>query len=203
MFLSLIFTKNLKTLTILSDLCILSDLLNATSIFYLIIVKKYSQMKYLLLLFSITFQGQVLHHQMISSQGASTKTANGLMIKQTIGQQSLTGTSGNKNYVVMQGFQQSLWGKYIASNNVETIEGIKTTTYPNPFTATINFQFSKPVTDMVSISIFDILGRLIFEQKKKAINTILTIDLTSLPTSEYLVRLNSTNLNYYTKIIKQ
>ena len=160
-------------------------------------------MKYLLLLFSVSFYGQVLHHQMISSQGASTKTADGLIIKQTIGQQSLIGTSGNKNYVVMQGFQQSLWGKYIASNNVETIEGIVTTTYPNPFTETINFQFSKPVADIISISVFDVLGRLVYEQKQNAVNSILTIDLNTLPTSQYLVRLSATNLNYYTKIIKQ
>lgn len=160
-------------------------------------------MKYLLLLFSVSFYGQVLHHQMISSQGASTKTADGLIIKQTIGQQSLIGTSGNKNYVVMQGFQQSLWGKYIASNNVETIEGIKIITYPNPFTETINFQFSKPVADSISISIFDVLGRLIYEHNQNAIGAILTIDLNTLPTSEYLIRLSATNLNYYTKIIKQ
>jgi len=160
-------------------------------------------MKYLLLLFSITFQGQVLHHQMISSQGLSSKTPQGLIIRQTVGQQSLTGTSGNKEFVLMQGFQQSLWGKYIASNNLETIGGIKTTTYPNPFTDAINFQFSKPVIDEISITVFDILGRMIYEQNKKAVNDILTIDLATLPTSEYLIRLSTTNLNYYTKIIKQ
>jgi hypothetical protein len=160
-------------------------------------------MKYLLLLFSITFHGQVLHHQMLSSQGISTKTPDGLIIRQTVGQQSLTGTSGNKEYVVMQGFQQSLWGKYIASNNVDAIEGITTTTYPNPFTQIINFQFSKPVADVISISIFDVLGRLIYEQKTKAVNDILTIDLSVLPTAEYLIRLKTTGLNYYTKIIKK
>lgn len=160
-------------------------------------------MKYLLLLFSITFQGQVLHHQMISSQGQSTKMPDGLIIKQTVGQQSLTGTAANKNYVIMQGFQQSLWGKYIASNKIDALEVVKITTYPNPFIETVNFQFSKPVADILSISIFDILGRLIYEQKKKVDTTILTIDLASLPTSEYLVRLNTTNFSYYTKIIKQ
>ncbi len=159
-------------------------------------------MKYLLLLFSITFQGQVLHHQMISSQGLSTKTPDGLIIRQTVGQQSLTGTSGNKEYVVMQGFQQSLWGKYIASNHVDAIEGITTTTYPNPFTETINFQFSKPVTDAISISVYDVMGRLVYEQNKKAVNDILSIDLSELPTYEYLIRLRAANLNFYTKIIK-
>ncbi|MFV5692095.1 T9SS type A sorting domain-containing protein [Flavobacterium sp. LT1R49] len=160
-------------------------------------------MKYLLIFFTVTFQGQVLHHQMLSSQAQSTKIPDGLIIKQTIGQQSLTGTSANKNYVVMQGFQQSLWGKYIASNNIDAIEDIKTLTYPNPFREIINFQFSKPVVEIISISIFDILGRLVYEQKEKVDSNILTINLARLPTSEYLVRLNTTNLNYYTKIIKQ
>jgi hypothetical protein len=160
-------------------------------------------MRCLFLLFCIPFYGQVLHHQMISSQGISTTTTNGLVISQTVGQLSLSGTSGNTDYVVMQGFQQNLWGKYIASSNIETIEGIKTKTYPNPFTKTINFQFSKPVTDIITISIFDVLGRLIYEHNEKTENDILTIDLSKLPTSEYLLRLRSTSLNYYTKIIKQ
>ena len=160
-------------------------------------------MRYLLLLFSITFQAQVVHHQMLSSQGASTKTPNGLIVRQTVGQQSLTGTSANKDYVIMQGFQQSLWGKYIASNNVDATEGITTTTYPNPFTQNINFQFSKPITDEISISIFDVLGRMIYEQNRKAVNDILTIDLSGLPSSEYLLYLRTNKLNYYTKIIKK
>lgn len=160
-------------------------------------------MKYLLLLFTVTFHGQTLHHQMLSSQGLSTKTTNGLLVKQTVGQQSITGSSTNKDYVVIQGYQQSLWAKYIASNKIDAVEGINTIAYPNPFTQTINFQFSKPVADDITVSIFDILGRLVYEQKKKINNTILTIDLGSLPTSEYLVRLYTNNLNYYTKIIKQ
>jgi hypothetical protein len=160
-------------------------------------------MRYLLLLFSITFHGQVLHHQMLSSQGLSAKTTSGLLVKQTVGQQSITGSSTNKDYVVIQGFQQSYWSKYITSNKIDVVQGISTIAYPNPFTETINFQFSKPITDEISISIFDILGRLIYEQKKKIDNTILTIDLARLPTSEFLVRLTTNNLNYYTKIIKQ
>lgn len=154
------------------------------------------------MLFSISFYGQVLHHQMISSQGQTIEMADGTVIKQTIGQQSITGNSTN-NYVVMQGFQQSFWAKYIASSEIIEIDGIKTITYPNPFTEKVNFQFSKPITDVITIYVFDILGRLIIEQKKESHNTILTIDLSFLPSSEYLVRLQTTKLNYYTKIIKK
>lgn len=159
--------------------------------------------KYLLLFFSITFHGQVLHHQMFSTQGVSTTTPDGLIIMQTVGQQSLSGTAANKDYIIMQGFQQSFWGKYIASNNVYAIEGIKTTTYPNPFTQIINFQFSKPVTDVISISVFDVFGAFLYEQNKPAVNDILSVDLSFLPTSKFLIHLKSNNLNYYTVIIKK
>jgi hypothetical protein len=160
-------------------------------------------MKYLLILFTITFQGQVLHHQMLSSQGQSTRTSSGLLIKQTIGQQSATGNSTQKEYRVVQGFQQGLWASYIASNKVEAVEGIRLVTYPNPFTQMIHFQFSKPISEVIHISIFDILGRLIYEEKKKADTSILSLDLERLPNSEFLVRLSANNFNYYTKILKK
>lgn len=155
-------------------------------------------MRYLLIFFTITFHGQVLHHQMISSQGMSKKMPNGTVVRQTIGQQSVTGTSSN-NYVIMQGFQQSYWGKYISSN---TVEDIKVTTYPNPFISTVNFELSKPIIGLINVNVFDLSGHLIFDQKIKPNNNILTIDIPGLPSSEYLVRLNALNFNYYTKIIK-
>lgn len=148
--------------------------------------------------FTLTFHGQVLHHQMVSSQGISKKMPDGLVVTQTIGQQSLIGTSSN-NYVVMQGFQQSVWGKYISSN---LSNDIKTTTYPNPFIETVSFEFSRPIIEVINVNVFDISGHLILEQKIKPNNNILTIHLPSLPSSEYLVRLNAHNFSYYTKIIK-
>jgi hypothetical protein len=155
-------------------------------------------MRYLLIFFTITFHGQVLHHQMLSSQGISKKMSDGSVVTQTVGQQSLIGTSSN-NYVIIQGFQQSLWGKYISSN---AVNDIKITTYPNPFISTVNFELSKPIIGLINVNVFDLSGHLIFEQKVKPNNNILTIDLPLLPSSEYLVRFNALNFNYYTKIIK-
>lgn len=160
-------------------------------------------MKYILLLFTISFHGQVLHHQMLSSQGQTSRISSGIVVKQIIGQQSINGTSNNRNVVVMQGFQQSLWSNYIESNKTNTPDYIKTIIYPNPFTETINFQFSKQPLGLISIVVFDVSGRLVYDQKQRAINAVLTIDLSRLPTSAYLVRLSATNYNYYTKIIKK
>ena len=159
---------------------------------------KINFMRYLFILFTFPFYGQILHHQMISSQGLTTKTADGYIISQTIGQQSVTGNANNKE-VIMQGFQQSFWGSYIASS--DKIE-IITRTYPNPFKDVLHFEFSQPMPDPITIHVFDVTGRLVFEKKALIDKTILTIDLAKLPHSEYLVQLQTSNFKYYTKIIR-
>ena len=155
-------------------------------------------MKYLLLFFSIPFYGQNLHHQMLSSQGQTKTISSGHTISQTIGQQSTTGNSNNGS-VVMQGFQQSLWSSYIASNDKNEII-VKT--YPNPFIDNVNFQFSISISDEIMVYDFDIAGRLVYQHKGKTATSILTIDLAKLPRSEYLVQLRVNTMTYYTKIIK-
>jgi hypothetical protein len=60
-------------------------------------------MKYLFT-FALAFMG-VLHHQMISSQGKSSVLSNGIRVKQTIGQQSVSGNSKG-DYIVQQGFHK-------------------------------------------------------------------------------------------------
>ena len=156
-------------------------------------------MKFLLLFFtSFTFYGQVLHHQMLSSQGASAKLSNGVSVTQTIGQQGSIGNSDKKN-IVIQGFQQSLWSAYIASNNIEVIS---TKTYPNPFSDSIKFEFSTFITNPIVINIFDISGRLVYEGRQGAIGAILSLNLSHLPTNHYLVHLYTNSFSYYTQIIK-
>lgn len=143
---------------------------------------------------------QDLHHQMLSAQGTSKVLSNGIYVSQTIGQQSVTGNYTQNSVTYRQGFQQSVWSKYINSslNNPVT-----TVTYPNPFISTINFQFSQPIKETISISIFDIGGRLIYSEDKKANDNILTLELPNLASSNYLVQLSTTNFTYYTQIIKQ
>jgi hypothetical protein len=155
-------------------------------------------MKYLFLIFTITLQGQVLHHQMISSQGLSKKMSDGSIIRQTIGQQSLTGNS-NKNYIVMQGFQLNAWGNNNAPNS---LEDIKTIAYPNPFIETIHFMFSKPITESIEIYVFDLLGHIILRQNKKTDNNRLTIDLPNVAEGAYFVKLISKNYTYTGQLLK-
>jgi hypothetical protein len=136
---------------------------------------------------------------MLSAQGKSVVIANGMLVSQSIGQQSATGNYKN-GYVIGQGFQQSNWGKLINKNKTTIISTI---TYPNPFLSTINFQFSQIITDKIMVVVFDVRGRLVYQQESRATGNILTIELPQLPASNYLVLLTAPNYKYYSQILKQ
>jgi hypothetical protein len=159
-------------------------------------------MKYFMWIFtslSLSTFSQDLHHQMLSSQGKSTVLSNGILVSQTIGQQSAIGNHTN-GVTVGQGFQQSHWAKHVSSNAANQIT---TTTYPNPFVTTVNFQFSKPISETIEIALFDVRGRLLFQDKKRATDSVLTVELPQLASSNYLIRLTATNYTYYSQILKQ
>lgn len=160
-------------------------------------------MKKILFLLTMPILGlhaQDLHRQMLSAQGSSTLLPNGVFVSQSIGQQSVIGNYTKEGKTYGQGFQQSVWFKYINNNYGNSITII---TYPNPFVRTIHFQFSNPIKETISISIFDVLGRMVFWQEKRAIENTITIDLPQLASSNYLVQLTAPNYVYYTQILKQ
>lgn len=141
----------------------------------------------------------MLHHQSINSQGNSIKLNTGLVVNQTIGQQSSAVTS-KSSVVVQQGFQQSFWSTLIerstSSNSLQFV------VYPNPFVTSINFQFSNGDDQKATISIFDIQGRMLLNKEIKIINSLISMDLSILSEAEYLVRLSTNSSVHYCKIIK-
>lgn len=153
----------------------------------------------LLLFFGFSMYGQQLHHQMLSSQGSSNLLSTGILVHQTIGQQSVIGNYKFSNTVAGQGFQQSLIAKSVTTS---LSNGITTTTYPNPFVNQIHFQFSKPIDGFITISIYDLLGRLVYKDQKEANQSILTLDDLHFSQNEYLVKLSAPNYNYSTQIIQ-
>ena len=155
---------------------------------------------YILIITGIVGFGQNLHHQMLSSQGNSQTLYNGIYVSQTIGQQSVIGNYTVDGKTYGQGFQQSLWSKYMSSSVNNTITTI---TYPNPFISSINFQFSQPIKETISVALFDVRGRLVYSENKNVLDNILTLELPNLANSNYLVRLTSNNYTYYTQILKQ
>lgn len=152
-----------------------------------------------LLFFSFNFFAQDLHHQMISSQGANKTTSSGLIVKQTVGQQTVSGNIKGE-IIVQQGFQQSYWEDHIIESNTSEII---VSAYPNPFTDVINFQFSEFPGVAIEANLFDINGRLVFRKSLMVVDNLLSINLLDLPHAEYLVLLSNEKINYFTKIIKK
>jgi hypothetical protein len=160
-------------------------------------------MKLLLLSLLLSFSAlysQELSHQALSSQGASKELPNGIYVSQTVGQQSVIGNYTKDGKTYGQGYQQSVWSKYIQStaNNP-----ITTFVYPNPFVSTINFQFSQPIKERIKIELFDARVRLIFQTEQLPTDNLLTVALPNLASSNYLVKLTASNYTYYTQILKQ
>ena len=149
-------------------------------------------------LFCNIIYGQKLHHQMLSSQGSVATTFKGVKVSQTIAQQSVIGTSVIGKKIISQGFQQSA----ISNKAVISSGPISTKVYPNPITDFVNFKFSVPIQGTIGFSIFDIHGRFLYHQDKKAIGNILTIDNLILAEAEYIIELKAKNYSFTTKIIK-
>ena len=147
--------------------------------------------------FSALSFGQTLHHQMISSQGGNAVTNSGIVVKYTIGQQSVTGTKTG-NVIVQQGFQQSNWDKIISKNDVF----VTTTTFPNPYVDIINFQFSQAVGENVSLLVYDVLGRQVYSNMLQVFDNKTSVNLQVLQSAEYFVQLSNNTFTYHTKIIK-
>ncbi len=152
----------------------------------------------LLLLVTLSSFSQRLHHQILSSQGTSTRTSSGVIVRQSIGQQSAIGNYRNNNLIVGQGF---LHGNSMKIIN-PSISSITTITYPNPFIDEVNFRFSSPISGPIKIYLFDITGRLIYYNEKTSQDNLVTINNLSLARGEYIVKLTAKNYTYSTNLLK-
>ncbi len=135
---------------------------------------------------------------MLSSQGTTSRSSTGIIVRQTIGQQSAIGNYRDSNLIVGQGFQQG--NKMITA--IPPVISVTTTTYPNPFVDSVNFQFSSPITGPIKVVLFDVMGRLVYYKEKVSINNIVTIDNLSFAQGEYFVKLTAKNYSYSTNLLK-
>jgi hypothetical protein len=154
---------------------------------------------FLTLIFTIVVQtlfGQKMHHQMISSQGKTSVTNSGVIVKHTVGQLSVTGNFKG-NFSIQQGFQQSQWFNYLTPS-----KKIILTTSPNPFTEFVHFNLNSININKIAVQIFDIQGKQVYLKEQLLTNKQCTLKLSKLSIGTYLVRVYTKDFNYYTKIIK-
>ena len=153
-----------------------------------------------ILFFSTSLLGfSQLHHQMISSQGSTSTTSEGIVVTQSIGQQSITGNSEVAGLVYGQGFQQSIWTRLVNSND----QNFMVEYYPNPFFDQVTFKFTNMSDEIITIDIFDVAGKQVFSKRKNVVEDKLILQLGSLSGGAYLVRLYNEKKTFYTKLIKK
>ena len=146
-------------------------------------------------------QSQVLHREMLSASGTTSKSSNGYTVTQTIGQSSIIGNYSSAPFMVSQGFQQSNWAHLIFQNEIQLTSDIFF--FPNPVIDNINFVFTIPDIKNLNLLLFDTLGRKIFNEFANASGNTITYNLQRLPAGTYLVLLTNKQLKFYTKIIKK
>ncbi|TKC00526.1 hypothetical protein [Pedobacter cryophilus] len=137
---------------------------------------------------------------MISSLGVSKSLSNGLMVSQTIGQQSITGTSSGDKFLIQQGFQQALISKIVPVTSFMTIQ---TAAFPNPFVDIICFKFSQHLKGDLTVAVYDYVGRVAYKKVFNSPGDVVNVNLGVLTPQKYVVNLTATNYSYSTIIAKE
>jgi hypothetical protein len=109
--------------------------------------------------------GQNLHHQILLLRGQVLNSITEcILVKQLVNKVPL---------VILQKWiyywtrvPTERMGKYI--NNFNSLTLLQYLS--NPFIQSVNFQFSRPINDVISVAVFDIRGRLVFNKKKSQRN---------------------------------
>ncbi|MFM1947071.1 MAG: hypothetical protein RL207_1354 [Bacteroidota bacterium] len=142
---------------------------------------------------------QSVHHQMTSAQGAIVHTSSGVVLKQSVGQQSVIGKYSGSQFSVGQGFIQGGFSQ----KTITHTPSIQVTCYPNPFVSKVNLQFSAPIDGAVQVYLYDATGRLLYTAEKSMLNNLISIDApTFLTDGAYILKLQAKNFNYTTNLLK-
>ncbi len=141
---------------------------------------------------------QNVHHQMTASQGASVHVSNGLLVQQSVGQQSAIGNYSGPTFSVGQGFQQ---GRISKSKSPSELN-IQIMAFPNPFTSKINFQFSAAIDGPIKINFYDVMGKLVMSIEKEMLNKAISLENLNFPVGQYILKFSTKNFNYTTHLLK-
>ena len=95
--------------------------------------------------------------------------------------------------------------KIVSPNNIEdaTFQN-EIEVYPNPIKDQLTIKFNQNENESYSISITDIMGRILISQTLplKHVNQEFTLNTSILPRGNYILKINSATNSYVQKIIK-
>lgn len=134
-----------------------------------------------------------------SSENISVNNKN-YVVQQSIGQSSVIGTFYQGDDTFRQGFiQPNVLAKII---DVAIPLNLAAVIYPNPFTESVTLSFSEKINDTVEVSVFDLLGRLVFS-KSYAADQSINVQFNSLSVANYIIKVTANNKQFIKKILKK
>ena len=146
---------------------------------------------------SLSF-AQSLRNQTLSAMGSSTQPLSvGLLVQQSIGQSSITGTYTTNAAILSQGFLRGVSGP-----DKEIRPHFGAIAFPNAFTERIRFRFTSDLTEPTQVRIHDSQGKKVYSQQHLPINREIEVQLSHLAPGMYLVDLSTANRSTQIRILK-
>ena len=161
-----------------------------------------SRIFFIILIF-ISFHSNSRDYRAVFNVSGGSKTLKTLdksyRVQYSIGQQGPIGKINTMMVNARQGFIQP--PKFIETNAIlDKLLRVKIS--PNPFTEALDVVFSEEIKNKIKVKIYDLMGKLVFDDElpTKAQHKIY---LNSIPESQFILRLESKEKYFQTKIIKR
>src|SRR6056297_2948763 len=145
-----------------------------------------------MLLIACTCTGQSIARQVISTAGDYASTAD-VSISWTIGE-PVTETFTSDNYILLQGFQQG--DDYIITppeGNENGLQDIQFQIYPNPTEDLLIIELKDRPKERFTVKLFSISGKLILTRPIKPYSTLNYINLSSIQSGTYILKILDNN----------
>lgn len=132
-----------------------------------------------------------------SSKTFTSQNGNQYHLQQSFGQQSVIGLSQYNNYFLRQGFIQPFSGSIQSIEN----QNLPLKIFPNPFSSDIFILFTEEVPEILYVTVSDLNGKIVYFKKfEPALE--LTLNLAYLAPSIYILKVNTADKCFHSKMIK-
>jgi hypothetical protein len=133
------------------------------------------------------------------SSEIATARSKTFVVQQSIGQASAIGTFYTKGHIARQGFLQPQVAVYAKGITIPL--SLDAMVYPNPFAESITIAFSEQINDIIDVTVFDALGRIVFSNSYSGGQKV-NVDFFNLPPAYYLLKVTANYRLFMKKIIK-
>jgi hypothetical protein len=120
------------------------------------------------------------------------------VIQESVGQSSVIGKFQNEGILLRQGFIQP---PLKITNVLIDVSDLDAVVYPNPFTSEINIVFNEDVKSPITILIYDVLGKVVYNSEQQPSREI-KINLDFLSSAQYLLHISSNTKQFKANLLK-